>query len=125
MRWISLQYGDFDSLEAQAAAASAPVLIDRTVDQFADLDRFAAQIAAMDQILTIDNSTTHLAGALGVPTFLMLPLAADWRWMEHRADTPWYPTLRLFRQPTRGDWPTVVASVRDALVERFGLRQPD
>ncbi|MGA2169254.1 MAG: tetratricopeptide repeat protein [Terracidiphilus sp.] len=120
IRWISLQYGDFDSLEQQAAAAQAtiphaPILIDRTVDQFADMDLFAAQVAAMDLVITIDNSTAHLAGALGIPVWLMLPFAADWRWLETRQDSPWYPTMRLFRQPNPGDWRSVVESVQWAL----------
>jgi tetratricopeptide (TPR) repeat protein len=115
IRWISLQYGDFDALEEQAAAANAPLLIDRTVDQFANVDRFAAQIAAMDQVITIDNSTAHLAAALGLPVWLLLPFAADWRWLEKRIDSPWYPTLRLFRQPKLGDWKPVIESVRSGL----------
>jgi len=115
IRWISLQYGDFDALEQQAAASSTTIFIDRTVDQFADIDRFAAQIAALDQVVTIDNSTAHLAGALGIPVWLMLPFAADWRWLKNRVDTPWYPTMRLFRQPTPGDWPSVLQSVQCAL----------
>jgi len=115
IRWISLQYGDFDALEEQAAAANAPLLIDRTVDQFADIDRFAAQVAAMDQVITIDNSTAHLAGALGLPVWLLLPFAADWRWMEKRVDSPWYPTMRLFRQPNLGDWESVVQAALRAL----------
>jgi tetratricopeptide (TPR) repeat protein len=115
IRWISLQYGDFDALEQQAAAAGAPLFIDRSVDQFADIDRFAAQVAAMDLVITIDNSTAHLAGALGIPVWLLLPLAADWRWMEKRADSPWYPTLRIFRQAQAGDWEPVIESVRSGL----------
>jgi tetratricopeptide (TPR) repeat protein len=115
IRWISLQYGDFDALEEHAAAANAPLLIDRTVDQFADLDRFAAQVAAMDQVITIDNSTAHLAGALGLPVWLLLPYAADWRWLERCEHSPWYPTLRLVRQQTIGNWESVVESVRSAL----------
>jgi tetratricopeptide (TPR) repeat protein len=117
IRWISLQYGDFDALEQQAAAANAPLLFDRTVDQFVNLDRFASQVAAMDQVITIDNSTAHLAGALGRAVSLLLPYAADWRWLEKRSDSPWYPTLRLFRQPKLGDWEPVIESVRSALGE--------
>jgi tetratricopeptide (TPR) repeat protein len=115
IRWISLQYGDSDALEEQAAAANAPILIDRSVDQFASLDLFAAQVAAMDQVITIDNSTAHLAGALGLPVWLLLPFAADWRWLEKRPDSTWYPTLRLFRQPKLGDWGAVIESVQSAL----------
>jgi tetratricopeptide (TPR) repeat protein len=115
IRWISLQYGDLDALDEQAAAANAPLLIDRTVDQLADIDRFAAQVAAMDQVITIDNSTAHLAGALGLPVWLLLPFAADWRWMEKRTDSPWYPTMRIFRQSKLGDWEPVVKNVRNLL----------
>jgi tetratricopeptide (TPR) repeat protein len=115
IRFISLQYGDFNDLEAQVQAFNAPILIDRSVDQFINLDRFAAQIAAMDQVITIDNSTAHLAGALGVPVWLLLPFAADWRWQQARTDTPWYPTMRLFRQPKPGDWQSVIDAVQSAL----------
>jgi tetratricopeptide (TPR) repeat protein len=120
IRWISLQYGDFDGLEQQAAIADVPILIDRSVDQFADLDLFAAQVAAMDHVVTIDNSTAHLAGALGLPVSLMLPFAADWRWLTADANdacaaTPWYPTLRLFRQPAPGDWASVVRAIATSL----------
>ncbi|MGC2271746.1 MAG: tetratricopeptide repeat protein, partial [Candidatus Sulfotelmatobacter sp.] len=104
IRWVSLQYGDHDALEKRAEAAGAPIVIDRSVDQFADIDAFAAQVAAMDLVLTIDNSTAHLAGALGIPTWVLLPFAPDWRWLQAREDSPWYPTLRLFRQPQRADW---------------------
>jgi ADP-heptose:LPS heptosyltransferase len=76
-RWISLQYGDHEELEDKTAAAHAPVLVDRSVSQLSDVDGFAAQIAAMDMVVTIDNSTAHLAGALGVPVWLLLPFAAD------------------------------------------------
>ena len=119
IRWISLQYGDFDGLAEQAAAANAPLLIDRSVDQLTNIDRFAAQVAAMDQVITIDNSTAHLAAALGLPVWLLLPFAADWRWLEKRSNSPWYSTLRIFRQPKIGDWETVVESVRSALGESF------
>ncbi|HEY1768039.1 MAG TPA: tetratricopeptide repeat-containing glycosyltransferase family protein [Terracidiphilus sp.] len=119
IRWISLQYGGADALEKDAAAAQAPILIDREVDQLSSqpssIDRFAAQVAAMDLVITIDNSIAHLAGALAVPTWVLLPFAPDWRWQLDREDSPWYPSLHLFRQPRMGDWPSVVARVEDAL----------
>jgi hypothetical protein len=115
IRWISLQYGDFDALEQQAATAGAPLVIDRGVDQIASIDRFAAQVAALDFVLTIDNSTAHMAAALGLPVWLLLPFAADWRWLAGRADSPWYPTLRIFRQPKLGDWQSVLSEVECAL----------
>ena len=115
IRWVSLQYGDHGAIEKQAAAARAPLLIDRSVDQFADIDVFAAQVAAMDMVVSIDNSTAHLAGALGIPTWVLLPATPDWRWLESRADSPWYPTLRLFRQPKPGDWHSVIHRVQSVL----------
>jgi hypothetical protein len=57
---------------------------------------------------------THLAGALGVPVWTLLPYDADWRWLEARSDSPWYPTMRLFRQKTPGDWSSVIDDVRSA-----------
>jgi tetratricopeptide (TPR) repeat protein len=117
IRWVSLQYGDFDALEQEIATAHAPIELDRTVDQMKNLDLFAAQIAALDLVLTIDNSTAHLAGALGIPTWLLLPHVADWRWLLQGDASPWYPTLRLFRQPTRGDWTTVLTQVEQALTQ--------
>jgi tetratricopeptide (TPR) repeat protein len=119
IRWISLQYGDRDELRTQAGAAHAPLLIDDSVNQFANLDLFASQIAALDLVVTIDNSTAHLAGALGIPTFLLLPFAADWRWLQSRKDSPWYPTLRLFRQPARGDWQSLLQAVQRSLSKTF------
>lgn len=69
----------------------------------------------MDLVLTIDNTTAHMAGALGRPTWLLLPRDADWRWMLARCDSPWYASLRLFRQPAPGDWAAVAATVAEAL----------
>lgn len=115
VRWVSLQYGDHNPLEEQAEAAKAPILIDRSVDQFADIDVFAAQIAALDLVITIDNSTAHLAAALGVPVWLLLPFAADWRWLDAGEESAWYPTMRLFRQPKLRDWQSVVERVQRAL----------
>jgi ADP-heptose:LPS heptosyltransferase len=89
--------------------------VDRSVDQLVSIDAFAAQIAALDLVITIDNSTAHLAGALGIPTWVLLPFAADWRWFERREDSPWYPTVRLFRQPKRDDWHSVFRCVLQAL----------
>jgi Flp pilus assembly protein TadD len=115
VRWVSLQYGDHDGLEREVEAAGAPVLVDRSVDQLVDVDRFAAQVAAMDLVIAIDNSTAHLAGALGVKTWVLLPHVPDWRWMLEREDSVWYPAARLFRQRERGDWVPVVERVEEAL----------
>jgi tetratricopeptide (TPR) repeat protein len=123
IRWVSLQYGDQKGLDAQAAAAHAPLLVDPEVDQFANIDDFAAQIAAMDLVITIDNSTAHLAGALGIPTWVLLPFAPDWRWLLNCGSSFWYPSLRLFRQPNLGDWHSVVREVASALAQKVSSRK--
>ncbi len=69
----------------------------------------------LDLIITCDTSVAHLAGALGRPTFLLLKKVPDWRWMLEREDTPWYPTMRLFRPRTRGDWDETMQRVADAV----------
>ena len=82
------------------------------------IEETAAVIANLDLVITVDTMVAHLAGALGVPVWLLLHDAADWRWLLDREDSPWYPTMRLFRQPARGDWPSVVARVAAALADR-------
>jgi hypothetical protein len=77
----------------------------------------AQYMRGVDLVITIDSLPAHLAGALGVPVWTLLHHRADWRWLERRNDSPWYPTMRLFRQPAPGEWRTVVDEVRRALVE--------
>ncbi|ASG21013.1 tetratricopeptide repeat protein [Nitrospirillum viridazoti] len=80
-----------------------------------DFAETAAAISALDLVITVDTAVAHLAGALGRPTWLLLPYVAEWRWMDDRTDSPWYPSMRLFRQPAPGDWPAVMAAVVEAL----------
>jgi hypothetical protein len=72
-------------------------------------------IAGLDLMISVDSMPTHLAGALGVPTWTLLPEPADWRWMSRGSDTGWYPTMRLFRRPEPGDWEGVLKEVAAAL----------
>jgi len=75
----------------------------------------AAVISRLDLVLTVDTLAAHLAGALGVPAWVMLQYAADWRWMTASSRSPWYPSLRLFRQPRPNDWTSVVADIQRCL----------
>jgi tetratricopeptide (TPR) repeat protein len=78
----------------------------------------AAVMQHLDLVVTVDTAAAHLAGALGVPVWVLLSRIADWRWLREREDTPWYPSMRLFRQRQLGDWPEVAARVADALGQR-------
>lgn len=116
---VSLQKdGRADELEALPAGRplydSGPDLGD-----FADT---AALIAALDLVISVDTSVLHLAAALGVPCWGLIDHAGDWRWLTDRRDTPWYPSLRLFRQPARGDWAAVTAAVRAELNDLINRR---
>jgi ADP-heptose:LPS heptosyltransferase len=84
-------------------------------DELGDFADTAALIEALDLVVTVDTSVVHLAGALGKPVWLLNRFDTCWRWLLDRTDSPWYPTLRQFRQPTPGDWDAVLAAVRAAL----------
>ena len=116
--FVNLQYGDVSQEIADLKAQHGVEIISLpTIDNFGDIDGFAALVEACDVVVTIDNTTAHIAGALNKKTFLMLPYVPDWRWMLDRADSPWYPTVRLLRQTTDGDWSPVFRAVKDALRE--------
>ncbi len=113
VRLISLQKGEG---EEQIAAAGFPVErlpgLDDGPDAFLDT---AAVMMALDLVVTSDTSVAHLAGALGRPVWVALRRVPDWRWLLDRSDSPWYPTMRLFRQETDGDWAWVFAAMAGAL----------
>lgn len=92
----------------------APPVIDLDTDLDAGSDAFvdtAAVMAQLDLVVTCDTATAHLAGALGCPVWLALPWTPDWRWQRGRTDTPWYPSMRLFRATAPGDWDGVVRAM--------------
>ena len=95
---------------------SLPGVIDLAplIASFADT---AAIMPHLDLVISVDTATAHLAGALGRPVWTLLPWVPDWRWMLHREDSPWYPTMRIFRQQKPGDWPELFARVRTLLIE--------
>jgi tetratricopeptide (TPR) repeat protein len=108
VHFINLQYGDC-SVELREAEEKIGVTIHHwgDSDPLKDLDGFAAQVSALDLVISVDNSTVHIAGALGIPVWALLPFACDWRWMREYEDTPWYKTVELFRQNSQGDWNSV------------------
>jgi hypothetical protein len=72
----------------------------------------AALISRLDLVISVDTAVAHLSGALGKPVWIALPFMPDWRWQLNRSDSPWYPSARLFRQTTRGDWTDLIAALR-------------
>ncbi|MBF0159882.1 MAG: tetratricopeptide repeat protein [Magnetococcales bacterium] len=90
-----------------------------------DLSDTAALMMQMDLVISSDTATAHLAGALGVPGWILLQFSPDWRWLLDRSDSPWYPSLRLFRQPQPRRWDRVVVEVRQALQQRVAEFQSD
>ncbi len=84
-----------------------------------DYDETASAISALDLVITVDTSVAHLAGALGRPVWTLLPLAPDWRWLTGRDDSPWYPSMRLFRQARFGDWREVIEQVKKEIEVLF------
>ncbi len=116
--WFSLQRGDGEDQIAQVPAATRLQSLDAR-NEFASK---AALIENLDLVISVDTSNAHLAGALGKPLWVLLCFAADWRWGLQSANSLWYPTARLFRQPRAGDWAGVVAKVRDALAASLQSR---
>jgi tetratricopeptide (TPR) repeat protein len=108
VHFINLQYGDCTN-ELREAREKTGILIHdwEDADPLTDLDGFAAQITALDLVISVDNATVHMAGALGVPVWVLLPFSCDWRWMRDVDDTPWYKSVRLIRQKIQGDWDEV------------------
>jgi len=85
-------------------------------DELHDFADTTALIDCLDLVITIDTAVAHLAGAMGKPVWLLLKRVPDWRWMYERADSPWYPTMKLFRQPAAGDWATPMRQIRQSLM---------
>ena len=119
--FVSLQYG-VRSDSPELAGLAQRIFVDDDIDALRSLDASAAQVAAMDQVITVSNTTAHLAGAQNIPVWTLVPEGPGcfWYWFRDRMDSPWYPSMRFFRQPAPGDWAGVAANVAAALVEQVG-----
>jgi hypothetical protein len=112
-RLLQIERAKFYSLQKDSPA---PGLADCTSElhDFADT---AALVQNLDLVIAVDTAAAHLAGAMGKPVWTLLNLAGEWRWLTDREDSPWYPTMRLFRQRAMGDWDEVIERVAAALIE--------
>ena len=122
IEWVSLQVGP-----ASGAIAERFGIADRSA-ALTDFAATAALVATLDLVIAVDTSTAHLAGAMGKDAWVMLPFAPDWRWMHGREDSPWYASMRLFRQAAPGDWDGVARRVAAAVARRYsgdGMGQRD
>ena len=114
-RFFSLQK-DVSDQDRPWLQASGIVHLGDRLEDFADT---AAVCSLMDLVVSVDTSPAHLAGALGIPAYVLLSYVPDWRWMLDRADSPWYSSVTLFRQPRRGDWDAALRQVKLELASRF------
>ncbi len=113
---------EFWNLQPTAAPETAGSFLRENESCRQSVLRLAESIAGLDLVITVDTLAAHLAGAMGVRAWVLLQRAADWRWMQVREDSPWYPSLRLFRQPAEGDW---VSVIRRVAAELRTLNEPD
>jgi tetratricopeptide (TPR) repeat protein len=110
--FCSLQKGEAAKLRLQG-----PIEMADWMDEVKDFSDTAALIENLDLVISVDTAVAHLAGAMGKPVWMLLTFVPDWRWMLDRSDSPWYPTMRLFRQPSLGDWDTPIRQAAEALAE--------
>jgi tetratricopeptide (TPR) repeat protein len=113
----------FIGLQRDAGMPPPPGVIDLSA-QLTDLAETAAALHALDLVITVDTAVAHLAGALGRPAWIALPYAPDWRWLLGRDDSPWYRSVRLFRQPRTGDWDSVVTQLAASLTALLQAVRP-
>jgi len=110
VRLYSLQKGF-----AERAIAATGLPVEPLGEELVDMAETAAVMMVLDLIVTVDTAVAHLAGALARRAWVLVPSVPDWRWFDRRADSPWYPTLRLYRQDASGEWDTVIANMTDDL----------
>lgn len=124
VKFFSLQKDDA-AAELKSIPQHAITDLGPYLEDFADT---AAAIQAMDLVISVDTAVAHVAGALAKPAWTLIPFVPDWRWMLDRDDTPWYPTMRLFRQPAPGDWSSVIARLAtqlSAVVQQQSIARPE
>ena len=119
VRLFGLQKGD---AAAEAGQFETPIPFTNLGDELADFADTAAIIENLDLVISVDTAVLHLAGAMGKDVWALLPFDADWRWLRDRADSPWYPTMKLFRQSSPGDWAGVFDCVAAELAECAAAR---
>jgi len=116
---LSIPGVDFVSLQKEVGDVEAAVLqhfdVTQLGQEFSDFSDTAAVVALLDIVISVDTSVAHLAGAMGKATIVLIPFAPDWRWMLHRTDSPWYPTMRLYRQSKIHDWSGPIARIHREL----------
>ena len=118
--FINLQYGDVaNEINEFKNIYKKEIFHDKEINSLKSIDDFAAQIAALDLVISVDNSTVHLSGALGKNTWTLLPNTPEWRWSMKREYSLWYPKMRLFRQNRNGSWQDVFDRIDKTLKKSF------
>ncbi|MGD8763718.1 MAG: hypothetical protein PVG87_15520 [Desulfobacteraceae bacterium] len=120
IQWYDLQKGPGAGGVYQI---ESPFKVDNLGEELGDFGDTAAVLENLDLLISVDTAVVHLAGAMGKTVWTLLPYAPDWRWQRNRDDSPWYPTMRLYRQPAIGDWASVFEKVADDL-QRLVKKQP-
>jgi hypothetical protein len=121
--FVSLQYGEHaKAAKAVRESLGCDIILDRSIDGLKDIDNFAAQVAAMDHVVSVSNTTVHVSGGLGIPTSAMIPASYGriWYWFLDRTNSPWYPAMQLFCQRRGEGWSPTIAAVADDLTRRLG-----
>ena len=116
--FVSLQK-EIRSIDQDTLAAHPNIIL--AGEEFESFEETAGLLCNLDVVISVDTAVAHLSGALGIPTWILLPEPADWRWMRERTDSPWYPHVKLFRQTTRGEWNTVVQALASELLAHQSL----
>ena len=123
--FVSLQYGDVDAEILDFNLANSGNPIHRLLDNFDDFDEFAALITALDLVISVQNTTIHMCGALGMPCWGLIPWRPEWRYGIQGKSMVWYQSVKLYRQEQPGDWESVLELVKSALADLVKGRTND